>query len=519
MAAATLFKAAETGARLPDVGFRALKDRLRVELVDLQQRCRLAAAFPILVVIEGVSGAGVTDTLNLLNTWMDPRWIHTHAFDTPSDEERERPLFWRYWRTLPPAGNIGLYLGGWYDEALTGHCKGSVRTPAFNARLKSIADFEQTLAADGALIVKIWLHLSAQQQRDAADTHRIDPIFGFRSSDSAWRQPAPHAKFVAAAETMIHATKSDAAPWHIVEGADDNYRRAAVLTILRDAMAEHRKHWRKKTKADAKAIKHAVKADKNLKRKSKSKSPAPLDKVDLAKTMSDDRYAQQFRVLQGRLYTAQKAARAAGLSTVIAFEGWDAAGKGGAIRRLTYGLSARNYKVVPIAAPSADEQHYHYLWRFWRALSRAGHITLFDRSWYGRVLVERVEHLIADGDWMRAYGEINAFEAQLAGHGTLLLKFWLHIDSLEQLRRFKEREETPYKRWKITPDDWHNRAARARYETAVNDMIRRTSTKAVPWHLVPANNKRYARIMIIETVVKALEAALAARKKQPPRDQ
>ncbi len=506
-----MFKGVESGKRLTDAAFREAKDQLRLDLVDLQQRCRASAEFPIIVVVAGVQGAGGIDTLNLLNTWMDPRWIQTHAFDSPSDEERDRPLFWRYWRSLPEAGAIGLYMDGWYGDAWAARAQNKTTPAAFAADLKRIAAFEQTLAADGALIVKLWLHLGKAAQKSKADTHKVDPIFGFRSSDAAWPQPAGYDAFTNAAAQSIRATSTDVAPWHLIDAADDNARRIAVLTTLRDAMKSHRKAWHKKAKATAKVLKHDRKADKKQK-PARSKRDA-LARVDLTKTMSDEAYAKAFRTRQAKLYDLQKAARAAGLSTVIAFEGWDAAGKGGALRRLTYALSARNYSVVPISAPTDEELAHHYLWRFWRHLCRAGHMTLFDRSWYGRVLVERVEHLIPEEAWKRAYSEINDFEAQLAAHDTVVLKFWLHIDADEQLKRFKDREKTSYKNWKITEDDWRNRSKHAAYELAVNDMFAATSPKTAPWHLIPANHKHIARIMIFDIVVKALEAALVGRAK------
>jgi len=496
-----MFKAAETGTKLSDAAFRAAKDQLRFDLVDLQQRCRQAAGFPIIIVLAGVQGAGVVDSLNLLNTWMDPRWIHTHAVDRPSDEERERPLFWRYWRSLPAAGNIGLYLDGWYGDALA--AKGGA------SQLRDIKAFERTLTDNGALIIKVWLHLTAAQQKRKVDVHQLDPVFGFRASDAAWPQPAPYDPFVARAAKALKATHTDAAPWHVINGHDDNHRRATLLTILRDAMDNHRTAWRVKTKAAAKEIKRAVKADKKL--KSAIAAPGPLAKVDLSKTMSAAAYAKAFRPRQDRLYELQKQAHAAGVSTAIAFEGWDAAGKGGAIRRVTYALSARNYEVVPIAAPNDEERAHHYLWRFWRHLGRAGHMTLFDRTWYGRVLVERVDQFITAATWKRAYKEINEFEKQLADHGTILIKFWLHIDADEQLKRFKERRDTPYKRWKLTDDDWRNRKKRALYETAINEMMTRTSTANAPWHIVPATDKRYARIMILDVIIETVERALKAQ--------
>ena len=510
MAKTSLFKRAEAGQTLSDANFKAIRDDLRFALVDLQQRCRLEAAYPVIIVLSGVQGAGVVDSANLLNTWMDPRWIRTHAFDAPSDEERERPLFWRSWRSLPAAGTIGLYLDGWYGDTVAAHARGHTSAAVFASHLDRIKTFERTLTDDGALIVKIWLHLSQSDQRRRADIHRDDPVFGFRASDNDWPLPATYAKYTAVAAKSIEATATPDAPWHIVDGADDNHRRAMVLSILRDALVQHAKSWRARAKAAKKSIKRSIKADK--KKKPAKKKTGALAKVDLDKTLSDAAYAKAFHTHQARLYDLQKQARAAGLSTVIAFEGWDAAGKGGAIRRLTYALSARNYKVVPIAAPSDEERAHHYLWRFWRHLSRDGHITLFDRTWYGRVLVERVERLITDDAWTRAYDEINAFESELTAHGTLVLKFWLHIDNDEQLRRFKEREKTAYKRWKITDDDWRNREKWNRSWVAVDEMLARTSTPTAPWHVIPANDKSFARIKIFDIAIKALETALKGRK-------
>ncbi|MCC6914737.1 MAG: polyphosphate:AMP phosphotransferase [Rhodospirillaceae bacterium] len=496
-AAAKIFKSAEKAASLSDGEFRKLKDRLRVELIDLQQKIRNRGQFPVIIVLAGVKGAGVIDTLNVINTWMDPRWVETHAFDAPSDEESERPPFWRYWRSLPAAGAMGLYLEGWYGELLGLDPKRPVGRG--DDRLRHIAAFEQTLADDGALILKFWLHLSERHHRTCQETDDEDPVFGIRPADHAWRPQPPYSVYVKTAANVIASTNTDRAPWHIVGGHDANRRRFEILDLLRKSFAAH--------------LKRMARAPKNGRAAAARRAPAHdvLSTVDLSRTMSDKDYARAFHVEQNRLYKAQRAVREAGLSSVIAFEGWDAAGKGGAIRRLAYGLSAYNYKVVPIAAPNDEERKHHYLWRFWRALDRAGHITIFDRSWYGRVLVERVDNLIPRSAWQRAYDEINAFEEEMTASGIVLLKFWLHIDKDEQLRRFKDRRKDPARRWKLTGDDFHNRKNWNAYVAAVNDMVKRTSSESAPWRLVPANSKKFARITVMETVADALERALAAR--------
>ncbi len=497
---ARIFKAAEKPQSLSDMEFRKLKDDLRLDLIELQQRIRKEARFPVIVVLAGVKGAGVIDTLNVINTWMDPRWVETHAFEEPSDEERERPPFWRYWRSLPKAGAMGLYLEGWYGELLGIDPARPVGRG--DDRLRHIAAFEQTLADDGALIVKFWLHLSDRQQKKTSDEDNgEDPIFGLRPADHAWRAQPPYSVYCKTAAHIIAATNTDRAPWHIIAGRDANHRRATILQALREAFSAQLKASVRRAKAGG----------------GKEAAPAPrhdvLADVDLSQGLRDKDYARAFHEQQSRLYRVQEQAREAKISSVLAFEGWDASGKGGAIRRLTYGLSAYNYKVVPIAVPNDEERAHHYLWRFWRALGRTGHMTIFDRSWYGRVLVERVDKLIPKAAWQRAYDEINAFEEQLTSSGIVLLKFWLHISREEQLKRFKEREKDHAKRWKLTDDDWHNRGKWNAYVAAVNDIDKRTSTDAAPWHFIPANKKKFARIAIMDTVATALEKAVGKRKR------
>lgn len=193
---------------------------------------------------------------------------------------------------------------------------------------------------------------------------------------------------------------------------------------------------------------------------------------------------------------------------ILVFEGWDAAGKGGTIKRITAKMDPRGYVVWPIAAPEGEDKDRHYLYRFWRRLPEQGQIAIFDRSWYGRVLVERVEKLCAETDWQRAFAEINQFERQLTGFGTILLKFWLHISAEEQLQRFKDREQTRHKSWKLTEEDWRNRGKWEDYLQAIEDMLLKTSTCDAPWTVVEANDKYHARIKVLTTVIKRLEAAL-----------
>ena len=495
------FKAAEIGATLSDDRFRALKDRLRLDLIAAQQKARGLARFPIIIVLAGVRGAGVIDTLNLLNTWMDPRWIESHAFDGPMPEEAGRPPLWRYWRTLPANGTIGLYLGAWHAEALAAGARRGGGA-ALKAHVARICESERMLTDSGALVLKFWLHADEAHHKAATGVHKIDRLFGFRTSDAALPPQPPYKILIKTAATVLEATHTPAAPWHVIEGADDNFRRASVLAILKDALEAHVAAWKRRDRKDDNPG---------------AESPAPpaakraqsLGGLRMPR-LSNAAYCRAFPQQQRRVYDAQKAAHATGIPCVIAFEGWDAAGKGGAIRRLTYSLNAFNYHVVPVAAPTDEEAAHHYLWRFWRHLPPAGGVTIFDRTWYGRVLVERVDKFARKPEWKRAYGEINAFERQLTDSGVVLLKFWMHITKNEQKRRLKEREDTSCKRWKLSGTDWHAHKQYGDYRKAAEEMFARCS--AVPWHVIPGDDKHYARIKVLEAVATALEKAVKKKR-------
>lgn len=233
-----------------------------------------------------------------------------------------------------------------------------------------------------------------------------------------------------------------------------------------------------------------------------------LDRLDLTLKLPREEYDSQLKVLHARLHRLAFQAYVQKRSVVIVFEGMDASGKGGTIKRLTERMDPRGYVVWPISAPAGEDKERHYLYRFWRRLPEQGQLAIFDRSWYGRVLVERLEGFCSEEAWKRAYGEINHFERQLVDAGTIILKFWMHISKDEQLERFRERERINYKSWKITDEDWRNRGKWEDYMVATQEMILKTSTLVAPWTLVEANDKLYARIHVLRTVAEKLESAL-----------
>jgi polyphosphate:AMP phosphotransferase len=502
-----MFEAAEVGRKLPKSEYKAQVPQLRSELLAVQQELR-QASFPVIVLFAGVDTAGKGETVNLLNEWMDPRWIVTRGYTDPSGEERERPRLWRYWRDLPARGRLAMFLSAWYSSPIRHRVAGRVSTVEFDSLLDQIAAFERTLTDDGAVVVKFWMHLSKNAQKKRLKEFEKDPLQRWRVTKEQWTHWGMFDKFVSAADRAIRRTSTNAAPWHIVEGEDERYRTVVVATELRDAIRRGLERSADATRRP-RAASRAPRADGPLSAVQRvDREFNVLDNLDLTQTISDEEFEHELARLQARLNMLQRRAGKRGVSTILVFEGWDAAGKGGAIRRVTGSLDARDYQVIPIAAPNDEERAHHYLWRFWRHLSRAGRLTIFDRSWYGRVLVERVEGFATEAEYMRGYGEIDHFEEQLVTDGILLLKFWIHISKAEQLKRFRDRSRTSYKQWKITDEDWRNRKRWDDYTVAVNDMVARTSTKIAPWTLVEGNDKNFARIKVLRTLADRLDDRL-----------
>ncbi len=492
-----MFESAEIGHKLSRDEYKKIVPKLRADLLDAQFEVSKHGKFPVIILISGVRGAGKGETVNLLNEWMDPRHIHTHAFDNPSDEERERPPMWRYWRALPPKGCIGMLFGSWYTAPIIDRVFKRTDSKAMLNSIEEINHFEAMLAGEGALVLKFWFHLSEKQQKKRLRVLQSDPETSWRVTERDWDFFKKYKRFYDISEEALRRTSTANAPWIVVEGANPEYRSVTVARTLLDAM-------RKRVKAQAAHTPTAAIAAAPIAR--------AVDKVnvlagmDLSQKIDKKAFDKRIDKLQRRLALATRNPTFAGRNVVCVFEGMDAAGKGGAIRRVTAALDSRLYRTIPVAAPTDEERAQPYLWRFWRHVPRKGRFTIYDRSWYGRVLVERVEGFCTEADWMRAYSEINDFEEQLAANGAIVAKFWLQISKEEQLRRFKEREKTRFKQFKITKEDWRNRGKWDAYQEAAADMIERTSTRISPWTLIGANDKYHARVKVLETLVSAIEA-------------
>ncbi len=485
--------------RLPKKDYEARAAVLREKLVQLQVRLK-EAPFKILLIVAGVEGAGTGDLLNTLGSWLDPRGVETFSFRDPSDEERERPFLWRFWRSLPTNGRIGIYAGSWYTETLRAALHETPSPHDLSTEFERIRHFEKLHADDGTLIIKIWLHLSKTAQGRRLRALSSDESTAWRVSPDHWQYHRHYARLARLANSIHRATHRPHAPWTILDAEDERHRNLDVAELILNRFNAHlRKHGRpQKSKTPTAATRRPLRPA-GLKR---------LQSLPLDQELSAAEYEAKREKWLGKLNQAVRTASAAKRSIVFAFEGWDAAGKGGAIRRLTSAIDVRDYRVIPVAKPTDEEKAHHYLWRFWRNIPRAGLTAIFDRSWYGRVLVERLEGFARDDEWRRAYAEINDFERQLTERGIVVVKFWLHIGRDEQLRRFRAREETVYKRHKINDEDWRNRRKWDAYEIAVGDMLALTDTTTAPWHLIPANNKRHARLQILKTACKQIESAL-----------
>lgn len=489
-----MFEAAEVGHCISKEEYKAEEPLLRQALLEAQYRLLDAARLPVIIVVGGVDGAGKGETVNLFNEWMDPRHIITCGFSEPTDEESQRPRMWRYWQVLPPKGRIGMFFGSWYTDPIVGRVAGKTSESALTHSLEEICDFESMLCTEGTVLVKLWFHLSADAQKKRLEELESDPKTRWRVTATDWERFKHYKDFRKVSESALSTTSTAAAPWHIIDGSCPYYRSLTAGRLLLEALTQ--------------ALAEKTGAAPATPEKDIAPAPAILRTLDYTLKMKRKEYEHELEIWQGRLNLLTREKGFQKKSLVLVFEGQDAAGKGGAIRRITAALDARQYQVVPVAAPNEEERAQPWLWRFWRRLPRRSHITIFDRSWYGRVLVERVEKFATTADWQRAFHEINGFEEQLVEHDIIVVKFWLAITKEEQLTRFREREDVAFKNHKITPEDWRNREQWDAYELAVNDMVAQTSRKNAPWTLVPSDDVEYARIMVLKTICANLEKAL-----------
>ncbi len=477
---------------------REEKSQLNSEIKELQskllgqQQLLMQAKLPVIVLIEGWAAAGKGSLIKELISELDPRFYHVESPKILPLAQERFPFLYQYMKAIPVNGKVTFLDSGWMESAVRKYLRHEITKDDYRHLVRQVNEFERQLRDDGYIVLKIFLHVSRQEQFERL--HRLfeDPKTEWRvDSDDLW-QHKEYKRFMEAYDDFMEKT-GDIAAWHILDG---NRHKTAV----RDSL-----------KLIVQRIERGLEEGKYAGSTSEEDFPLrempKLAEVDLSLSMDDNEYGKELKKLQTRLSELHNIIYRKRIPVILCYEGWDAAGKGGNIRRVTYALDPRGFDVHPIASPSPDEKNRHYLWRFWTKLPKTGHICIFDRTWYGRVMVERLEGFCTEKEWRRAYHEINEFERMLTDSGTVLLKFWLHIDQDVQLERFTNRENTPEKQWKITDEDWRNRDKWPEYEAAVDELLQKTSTKNAPWYIIESNDKKYARIKTLRIIVKAIEKA------------
>lgn len=507
--------------------------QLEARIGRLQRECK-ALGIPVLIVFEGFGAAGKGLQIGHLIQSMDPRGFEVHPIKNETEEERMHPFMWRFWTKTPARGRIAIYDGSWYRRVLIDRFEKRTKNKDLPAAFHSINSFEQQLAEDGNLIIKLFLDIDKKEQKKRFDKLAKNKETAWRVSQGDRERNAHYDEYAAMMEDMLFKTDTDYAPWTIIEAIDRRFATLKIYTTVIKAMADQIEKVQRQNaqKAAAKAKQAAAgltgtsgvmqtagtggnagvndidEIARETDAEMKELQVSILSKADLSLSYTREEYKEKLDKLQKKLEKLHGELYRRRIPVVLGFEGWDAGGKGGAIKRLTQKMDPRGYVVNPTASPNDIEKAHHYLWRFWRAMPKDGHVAIFDRTWYGRVMVERIEGFCTTKEWKRAYKEINDMEKDLYDAGAIVIKFWMHIDKDEQERRFRERQDNPEKQWKITDEDWRNREKWDQYEDAVNEMLMRTSTDYAPWVVVEGNSKYYARVKVLQTVVDAIEERL-----------
>ncbi len=519
--------------------YKARQRELQTRMYDLQQAL-FEARRPALIVFEGWAGTSKIGTIGLLTRRLDPRGLRVHPITPPRTYETMYPWLYRFWLKTPSYGQIAIFDRSWYRQALAERTQDSMSAAEWRGRCEDIVSFERQLADDGTIILKFWLHISKREQARRFRKLKSDPLTAWQVTDEDRWQQRHYGRVRAAVEDLISRTDTPYAQWSLLPATDKHFVRVAVFEAIAaeleaqlgvvlpprddnpdeafdDSGPSFRRGLASVQAAQPRGAlaqnanghtSEAIAATAMSSSISQLVAPGILSRVDLSLKLDQKTYEHELAELQAKIYLLGLQVYLQKRPVVLVFEGWDAAGKGGAIKRITEKLDPRSYVVHAIAAPEGDDKSHHYLYRFWRRLPTRGNIGIFDRSWYGRVLVERIEGFARDDEWQRAYAEINEFERQLVKFGTIVCKFWMHISPEEQLRRFEERQTVPYKAWKLTEEDWRNREKWPQYERATDEMLLHTSTPAAPWTVIESDDKRFARIKVLRTVVRRLEEEL-----------
>ena len=479
--------------RLEQPSKEEMEQRLKKARARLEQQQILMKEkkLPVLVLLEGWGAAGKGSVLGKIIKNIDPRFFKVAVMDEPTEEEARKPFLYRHFVKIPEAGKFVFMDSGWMSEVTREKLRGELSEQEYKKKIESIKRFERQLTDNGYLLMKFFFQIDEKEQKKRLDKLADDKNTSWRVSEHDVWQNKHYDKCMDVYEQYLCDTNQPSAPWYLVDAKDKKWAQLQILETLVQGIDT--------------ALQNSTLAVPLLQNAFPLKPIEKLADVALDKTLTEEEYDTLLNQYQKRLRKLHNELYRKKIPVIIAYEGWDAAGKGGNIKRITEALDPRGYEVHPIASPEPHEKARHYLWRFWNRLPKTGHVAIFDRTWYGRVMVERLEGFCSENDWQRAYVEINEFEKELADWNAVIVKFWVQIDKDTQLARFKERENTPEKRWKITDEDWRNREKWELYEEAVNEMLQKTNTAYAPWHILESNDKKYARIKALKTVIEAIE--------------
>ncbi|MBR6790952.1 MAG: polyphosphate:AMP phosphotransferase [Oscillospiraceae bacterium] len=471
--------------------------KLKEELAMLQLKLR-EKKLPVIILFEGWSAAGKGSLISDMILTLDPRNFKVYSTMPPTVEEQRKPLMWRHWNVIPARGQMTILDRSWYQDVSIARIEQDLSEEDAFRRMDSIKTFERQLTDDGYLIIKFFLHISQKEQKKRLDRLEEDSNTSWRVTKQDRRRNRDYEEYYQVFDQMLEYTSTENAPWHPVSCHD---KRSALIEIYHTVIDS---------------------INEALARKEQPKEVSPIDAhekfnlvkmprladIDLDRHIDEEEYRRLLKKKQERLRELHNELYRKKIPVVVCYEGWDAAGKGGNIKRVAAALDPRGYEAIPIAAPTSEELAHHHLWRFWRRLPKTGHIAIFDRTWYGRLMVERLEGFCSEDDWHRAFTELNEFEKELHDWGAVIVKFWIHIDKDEQYRRFMDRQNTPAKQWKLTDEDWRNREKWDLYEEAVDDMLQLTSTDFAPWTIIESNDKKFARLKALTTLIDAIENRL-----------
>lgn len=495
--------------------YKEKMEQLQPQMAQLQRTCK-SMGIPVMIVFEGFGAAGKGVQISKLIQSLDPRGFSVYATGSETEEERMRPFLWRFWIKTPPKGRIAIFDRSWYRIVQVDRFDKVTSENKLQFAYSEINAFEEQLTADGTVIIKLFLCIDQKEQRKRFQKLLDDKSSAWRVSKGDLKRNERYEEYKQINDEMLEKTDTECAPWTVIESTDREFATVKIYMAVIKALTERVKAEQAKQEAKAAEEEPAAPSvemnppstQKDDILDEKVMRTSSLDSVDLSKAYTKEEYKEKLKELQEKLTRLHGELYRRRIPVILGFEGWDAGGKGGAIKRLTESLDPRGYQVNPTASPNDLERSHHYLWRFWNNVPKAGHIAIFDRTWYGRVMVERIEGFCTQQEWKRAYKEMNDMEASWTNAGIIVRKFWLQIDKDEQERRFRERMENPQKQWKITDEDWRNREKWDLYEKAVDEMLVHTSTTYAPWIIVEGNNKYYARVKILKTVVDAIEERL-----------